>query len=98
MKIVRHQHIVVIYVMLIKTEVRVIAGGLVHLQRHVNQVAGINQIQLLQKQIVLHQHVGYVMLVQMQQQNIFGKPLYHQHLVHQVAGINQTQLQRKKIV
>lgn len=61
-------------------------------ERHVNQVAGINQIQLLQKQIVLHQHVGYVMLVQMQQQNIFGKPLYHQHLVHQVVGINRVQL------
>ena len=47
---------------------------------------------ILQKQIVLHQHVGYVMLVQMQQQNIFGKPLYHQHLVHQVVGINRVQL------
>ena len=46
MTIAKNQNQVVIYVMLIQMELKAIAGELVHLRKHVNQVAGINQVQL----------------------------------------------------
>jgi len=51
MKIVRHQHIVVGYVMLIQVVIENINGGQAHHQHLVLQVVGINQVQLHQLQI-----------------------------------------------